>query len=197
MLNLGGTNFVQRPSQTSSELVTGEETSMLDRIARLFRPEDAQKKASLALARLISQHNLETLPFREGVAPTRRKSDSQQVAVGVWLIPCEINAKDTVINFSAASPAITYDQRRSGIGVLSREVIKGGNVVVAMPDMESVWRFFECKIVHQSKRPGGWHLIGLFVQRIVEADPREVTGFRQQIGDLPERKVEEEYAARW
>jgi hypothetical protein len=156
---------------------------MFDRVANFFRPEDAQKKASAALARLLSQYDMESIAYRSDITESRRRSESRPVALGCWIIPFE-KRRPEILDFSSVTSAVTYDIRRNGLGLLKRESVGYSSFVVALPDKEGVWRFFECRMCHESNIPGGWKLLGLQIERTVEPDPRDVTLFRECIQDL-------------
>jgi hypothetical protein len=54
---------------------------MFDRITSYFRPEDTAKKASVALARLLSQYDMESIAYRSELTASRRRSESRQIAL--------------------------------------------------------------------------------------------------------------------
>lgn len=171
---------------------------MLERLTRLFVPDDKRRKAHLTLARLLTQIELNGLSYRENVEATRRKSESHAMAMGAWIIPYRESAADGRLALELAMPVVTYDFRRTGVGVLSRAKIEFESIAVAIPDVEGVWNFFDCRVCHQSGRPGGWTLAGLQISQLLIPDPHDVTLFRRQIGDVPEADVESEVmAARW
>lgn len=170
---------------------------MFDRLARIFQPEDKQKKAGIVLARLLSQHNLESLPFREGIVATRRGGNAQPMSVGVWMIPFDGSPAESLQNLEQSIPGITSDGRRQGIGVLCRDRVAAERLLVAVPDKESVWRFFDCEVKHQTSRPGGWYLLGLHIDRIIDLDPAEVTQFRRHIGDADLNRSAVAAAGEW
>lgn len=138
----------------------------------------------MALARLLSQYDMDSIAYRSDIAESRRRSESRQIALGCWIIPFE-TGRPQILDYSNVSTAVTYDIRRGGIGLLKRERIPHAAVVIALPDKDGVWRFFYCNVCHQSDVPGGWSLSGLQIQRIFEPDPRDVTLFRECIHELP------------
>ncbi len=155
---------------------------MFERITNYFRTEDTAKKASVALARLLSQYDMESIAYRSDLTESRRRSESRQIALGCWIIPFEPSRPD-VLDFSSAIPSVTYDMRRGGVGVLTQERIELKRLGLALPDKDGVWRFFEGELRHGSRIPGGWNLAGLQLVRILELDPRDVTQFRESIQD--------------
>lgn len=170
---------------------------MMDRVRNFFNPNESRRKASLAMARLLTWHDMHGMSFRENIEASRRKSESRQIALGAWLIPWCEDTPARALNFDLAAPAVTYDLRRTGIGVLTRRPIEFSTITVAMPDLEDVWRFFECQVCHQSRRPGGWTLAGLQVIQLLELDPRDVTYFRSRIEDESAAALPATPAARW
>ena len=165
---------------------------MLDRFTKLFNPENPRKKAEMAFARLVSEVSLGSLPYRGGLSETRRRAKSQPTAIGVWLIPC--NEPQTVQpDFTNAIPAVTFDLRNMGIGVLVRQHLEC-DVVVAIPDKQENWHSFECEVRHQSQRPGGWYQVGLQVQSIFEPSLTEMTLLRSHFTqELASATAEEAY----
>ncbi len=157
---------------------------MLKNLSQVLCLQDPRKKASLALARVLTQYDMESLSFRGDVVSTRRQGEARQIALGAWLIPYCSEGPRGVLDFDAAIPAVTYDLRRNGIGVLTQQEIQLTTVTVAMPDRDGIWRFFESHICHQSRRPGGWFLQGMQVQQLLEPHPGDVTHFRIHIRDL-------------
>jgi hypothetical protein len=155
---------------------------MFERITNFFRPEDAQKKASVALARLLSQYEMDGIAYRNEITQSRRRSESRQLALGCWIIPFEAD-RPQILDFTAVSSAVTYDMRRAGVGVLTFTPIELKNFVIALPDKEGVWRFFECEKCHNSRIPGGWTLSGLKLLRLIELEYRDVSVFRDCIHD--------------
>ena len=166
---------------------------MLNRLTKLFAPDSPEKKAEIAFARLISQFQMESLPYREGLAASRRGAHSQQVAIGVWLVPCSDSGQG---DFENAIPGVTFDLRRMGIGVLAREKLTCKTVVVAIPDKEDVWRYFDCQVRHRSKRNGGWSLIGLQLRKVVDPMPSDLKTLRMKF-DSPEVESPDSGNHRW
>lgn len=153
---------------------------MFERITNFFRPEDAQKKASVALARLLSQYEMDGIAYRSEITESRRRSESKQMALGCWIIPCETD-RPQILDFTAVSSAVTYDMRRAGVGILTFNPIELKNFVIALPDKEGGWRFFECESCHNTRIPGGWNLSGLKLIKLIELEHRDVSVFRNYI----------------
>ena len=165
---------------------------MFERITNFFRPEDAQKKASVALARLLSQYEMDGIAYRNEITQSRRRSESKQLALGCWIIPFEVD-RPQILDFTAVAPAVTYDMRRAGVGVLTHSPVEIKNFVIALPDKEGTWRFFECEKCHNSRIPGGWNLSGLRLLRLIELEYRDVQVFRDCIHEEAKAPV----AAGW
>jgi len=152
---------------------------MLNRFAKLFNAETPRKKTEMAFARLVSQASLESMPYIGGLSETRRNDKSQATAIGVWMIPCKDTEGQTVQpDFTKAIPAVTFDLRRMGVGVLMRQHLNCNVFIVAIPDKEETWRLFECDVRHQSQRLGGWYQVGLQAQSIFEPTLTEMTLLR-------------------
>ncbi len=156
---------------------------MFERITNFFRPEDAQKKASVTLARLLSQYEMDGIAYRNEITQSRRRSESKQLALGCWIIPFEAD-RPQILDFTAVAPAVTYDIRRAGVGILTHKTLELKNFVIALPDREGVWRFFECEKCHNSRIPGGWSLSGLKLLRLIELEHRDVSVFRDCIQEV-------------
>jgi hypothetical protein len=139
---------------------------------------------------------MDSLAYRNDISKTRRQSESRQIALGCWIIPFEPQRPD-VPDFGSVVPAVTYDLRRGGMGLLLRETISFSVFAVALPDKDGVWRFFECRACHQSPLPGGWNLAGLQILRIVELHPKDVTLFRECIHDTPEKAAPMLHQSQW
>lgn len=131
----------------------------------------------MAFARLLSQASLESLPYSGDLIETRRNAKSQATAIGVWLIPCK-ESQTVQPDFTNAIPAVTFDLRRMGVGVLMRQHLECNVVIVAIPDKEEAWRLFECDVRHQSQRLGGWYQVGLQAHSIFEPTLIEMTSLR-------------------
>lgn len=162
---------------------------MLNRFTQLFRSDDHRKKAEMAFSRLLTQSSLEGLSYREGMNDTRRRTKSQASAIGVWLVPCARTGANQP-DFTRPIPAVTFDLRQMGVGVLTRKTLEAGRIVAAIPDKEDVWRLFECEVRHQSQRPGGWVQVGLQICSIFDASHAELTMLRSHFTPVP-AKVEE------
>ena len=70
--------------------------------------EDAHKKASVPLARLLSQYDMDSIAYRSDIAESRRRTESRQIALGCWIIPFEVG-RPQVLDYSEVSAAVTYD----------------------------------------------------------------------------------------
>ena len=136
---------------------------VLNRFAKLFDREQPSHDASLVLARLLSQQEMSSLPFDEGLKPSRRHQETRPVGVGVWLIPFSDDIASEDVDTKEPIPAVTCDLRRMGIGLLLPAKLSTRRLIVAVTDSESMWKFVSATVCHQSPQPGGWFRIGLNV----------------------------------
>lgn len=161
-----------------------QQIPILNTIAGMLHRPDQRKQASLAIARLMSQFDLEAMPFELGVEPSRRDAQTRHVAIGLWLIPIGENQSLGDVSMKSAVPATTCDLRRNGFGVLTPAQLPAERFVVAVADLENTWKFFIAEARHKSERPGGWHQLGLSVQRIWEPNSLQSMQFRNRIAGL-------------
>lgn len=156
---------------------------MLNRLTRLFRPEDPRRIAEMAFSRLITQCTLDSLQYREGLAETRRHTAGQTYAVGVLAMEPKIASNDGP-DFDNPIPGVTIDFRHLGIGILLQRRLDSPTVIVAIPDKEEARRMFECEVRHQSRRPGGWYQVGLKI--LANYQPTDVETIAIRAHFLPE-----------
>lgn len=149
----------------------------------LHRP-DPRQQASLSIARLLSQLDLEALPFEEGVQPSRRDAETRHVAIGIWLIPLNENQRPDDADMNRAIPAATCDLRRHGIGVLTPAKLPSKRFIVAVADLENAWKFFVAESRHQSDRPGGWHQLGLHIEKVWQPESLQIVHFRHRVENI-------------
>lgn len=161
---------------------------MLNRLTRLFKPENPRRSAEIAFSRLITQSTLDSLVYREGLANTRRRSVAQTNAVGVLMMERKI-ALNNSPDFENPVPAVSIDLRQLGIGILLRSRLEGATVIVAMPDKENFWRYFECEVRHQSRRPGGWLQVGLKILSIYYPTDPEMAAIRIHLTSEPPQHI--------
>lgn len=154
---------------------------ILSTLGGMFNRRDPRQEAGLALTRLLSQFDMEAMPYDRGMRESRRDDNSRHVAIGVWLIPLTENQDPDKADLNKAIPAATCDLRRHGIGVLMPVKLQSKKFIVAIADMEKTWRFFLVGVRHQSDRPGGWFQLGLSVDRIWEPDSLQTVQFRHRI----------------
>ncbi|MCA9036428.1 MAG: hypothetical protein KDA91_14940 [Planctomycetaceae bacterium] len=147
----------------------------------IFR-EKPRTKASNALARILTMHDMSEMSYEEGISRSRRQDFPRPVALGVMVIPCGRETKAADVNYLHAVPGVTCDLRREGIGVLLPHNLKGDHFLVAIPDTEEVWRFFGCECRHNSPRPGGWWQLGLHVEWLAEPESNQMADFRSRLG---------------
>ena len=154
---------------------------MLSSLGGMFTRNDPRQQASLAMARLLSQIDMEAMPFDKGVEKSRRQDDTRHVAIGVWLIPLAVGLHPDDAALDKAIPAATCDMRRHGIGILMPLELKTKALIVAVADKDSVWRFFIGDVRHQSARPGGWFQVGISIAEIWKPAQHQTVEFRDRI----------------
>lgn len=154
---------------------------MLSSLGGMFTRRNPRQQAALALARLLSQIDMETMPFDKGVQKSRRQDDTRHVAIGVWLVPLAEGLHPDDAALDKAIPAATCDLRRHGIGVLLPLELKTKALIVAISDKDNVWRFFIGDVHHQSGRPGGWFHVGISIDESWEPAQHQTIEFRHRI----------------
>jgi hypothetical protein len=157
---------------------------VLNAVTSMLHRPDARLQASLSLARLMSQLDLEAMPFEEGVQASRRDAETRHVAIGIWLIPLDEKQNADAADMKKAIPATTCDLRRNGIGVLTPARLGSKKFVVAVADLENAWKFFVAETRHQSDRPGGWHQLGLHVEKIWQPGSMQIVQFRHRVENI-------------
>ncbi len=157
---------------------------MLDQLTNLLTHRNSRRKATLAMARIISQYDIVVMPYETGVSAERRTHDERHVAFGVWLIACEPGTTARDVDFSTAVPAVTHDLRSEGFGVLTPLNLDHKHFVVAVPDGKEAWRFFSTKLCHNTPKDGGWYQLGLHLEGVVEPEPEQTVAFRELIADV-------------
>ena len=156
-------------------------TRRLRSIGSMFQRRNPRQRATLALARLLSQIDMASLPFDRGVEKSRRQDDTRHVAIGVWLVPLAANQHPGDARLDKAVPAATCDLRRHGIGVLMPTELKTNAVMMAVADQENVWRFFIGTVRHQTGRPGGWFHIGMTIDEAWDPSGVQASEFRHHV----------------
>ncbi len=154
---------------------------MLSSLGGMFTRRDPRQQAALALARLLSQIDMEAMPFDKGVQQSRRQDDTRHVSIGVWLVPLAADLHPDDASLDKAIPAATCDLRRHGIGVLLPLELKTKALIVAVADKDNVWRFFIGHVRHQSGRPGGWFHVGVSIVQIWEPAKHQTIEFCHRI----------------
>ena len=157
---------------------------VLNAIASLLHRPDPRQQASLYISRLMSQVDLATMPFDEGIQASRREAQTRHVAIGIWLIPMNADQKPDQADMNRAIPAATCDLRRNGIGVLTPARLQSKQFIVAVPDSENTWKYFVAESRHQSDRPGGWHQLGLSIEKIWEPGSLQIMHFRNRVASI-------------
>lgn len=161
-----------------------QNSPMIKSFRQFFGRRDPRQDASYALARLLSQMDLQEMPFSHGLQKTRRLDSTRYVAQGVWLMPLGVDQKPEHANFDIAMPAVTSDLRRFGVGLMMPLRLPSPRVLLAVADTEDCWKFFVCSVRHTSPRPGHWFQIGLGVEGIWDPEPLQMAHFRNRIHDV-------------
>ena len=135
----------------------------------------------MAIARLLSQREMEQLPFKSGLAENRRTASNTPYSVGVWIAPIDGSQDDEQVDLSSMVQAVSHDLRSEGLGILTPHQVEGSTFVIAIPDDEPQWRFFVAQLCHNSVRPGNWHHLGVHVVRVLEATAEQQRSFREMM----------------
>ena len=156
----------------------------INTIASMLNKPDLKRKASMSLCRILTQLDMRDLPYESDLTTNRRNDATRHVSIGIWLIPIEAHQRPAAADTSRAQPAVTCDLRRQGIGVLVSKKVTAPRFLVAVADLDEVWRFFLADVRHQSARPGGWFQLGLDVVRVVDLESLQTAHFRNHLSDL-------------
>lgn len=154
---------------------------MLNSLGSMFTRQTPRQQAALAMARLVSQCDMQALPFDKGVQESRRKDDTRHISLGVWLVPLAADLHPDDAGLDTAIQAVTCDLRRHGIGILMPSELKCKSLIVAVADTDNVWRFFTGDVQHQSCRPGGWFHVGVNIDGIWKPAEHQTVAFRHCI----------------
>jgi hypothetical protein len=146
---------------------------------QLFRGPSPQQKARVAFARLVSQWDMVSMPYDEGLRESRRSQFTRSAAIGVRLAPLNDNDPAGDVDWSNSIPAVTRDLRRSGLGLLLSYPLTHSRFLVAVADQENTWRCFLANARHLSPLPGGWYQLGLTIESLQEITPRQAAQLRQ------------------
>ncbi|MEO2027640.1 MAG: hypothetical protein ABGZ23_17340 [Fuerstiella sp.] len=158
---------------------------MIEAVANLFTRRNSRHEAVLALARIISRHEMAGLGYEQGITDDRRSRDKRHVAMGVWLFPCEAADLAADINLTFGVPAITHDIRSEGFGVMTPVKLNREYFVIAVPcEDDNSWQFFRCRVCHNTKAPGGWFQLGIHVERGIALDGPQRVAFREHIEQI-------------
>lgn len=157
---------------------------MLDAFVNMFSRKDPARTAQNCLARIITRFDMSRISYREGIVPDRRTREERNEAIGVWLFPQHENSKLGHFTVSSGVPAVTYDFRTSGMGILTPTRLKAQRFVVATPDETGNWQFFQCDVRHNTKKAGGWHLIGLQVAALLQPEGEQLAEFRSHTAGI-------------
>lgn len=154
---------------------------VLSNLGGVFQKRHPRQQAGLALTRLLTQFDMEQMPYESGTRPSRRSEGTRSVAIGIWLIPFEENRGADDADMQKAIPATTCDLRRQGIGVLMPVKLQSRKFIAAVADHENVWRYFVVTARHVTDRPGGWYQLGLSVESMYEPNSLQTLRFRQRV----------------
>lgn len=144
---------------------------------------DAQT-ASVVLARILSQRDLELLPYQEGVEESKRRDQTRQISLGLWIVPLTADADTSDVSLRTATPVVSCDFRREGIGILVCGRFEAECCIVATADHEDVWRFFMTTVRHRTPRPGNWTHIGLRVDSVLQPSAWQMHSFREAVASV-------------
>ena len=165
--------------------------TMLDAVVNLFSRRNPRRDAVLGLARIISRYDLVNLGYSEGHREDRRSRDEHHASWGVWLFPCREDDRAEGLKISSGVPAVTHDLRSEGLGIMTPLRLQGDYFFVAVPDEEDdTWKFFKGQVRHYTRRPGGWHHLGLQVLRTIVLESQQRAEFRQHIQSIESGAVE-------
>ncbi len=154
---------------------------MIAKVAGFFQRRHPEREAALALARITTLTDIGSLPWDTGVYDDRRSRDEVPAALGVWVTPLADDADPAKVSMESPYHAVCCDLRAKGFGVLSPMPIPGDRFIVAIPngtDDDDSWKFFVAEMCHQTPRPGGWHLLGLQIERLFEPGSTQARQFR-------------------
>ena len=154
---------------------------MLDVVVNMFTRRHPQRDATLALTRIMTRYDMSRIAYVEGIVDDRRSGDERNVAFGVWLFPCGPSAKAVDIDLSTGIPAVSHDVRAEGLGILTPVQLKHKNFMVAVQGDKDVWKFFRCRVCHNTSRAGGWFQLGLNTDRVIELESYQRAAFREHI----------------
>ncbi len=157
---------------------------MLEVVSKLFSRRDPRQEAKLGLARIISRYDMTRLSYEQGISDERRSRDERYIALGVWLFPCEAETTPEELNISNGVPAVTYDLRSGGLGVMTPMFLNHKYFVVAVPDEADSWKFFRCEVRHNSIKPGNWYLLGMQVDIGMAVEGARRIEFKQHISHI-------------
>jgi len=154
---------------------------MIAKVARMFQRRQPQREAALALARITTLTDIGSLPWDSGVYDDRRSRDEVPAALGVWVTPLAGSEKPGSVSMDSPYHAVCCDLRAKGFGVLSPMPITGERFIVAIPngtEGDDSWKYFVANACHQTPRPGGWHMLGLCIERLFEPSSAQMRQFR-------------------
>jgi len=149
-------------------------------ITSLFTGRTAYQEATAAMARVISQLELVSMPYTSGLSESRRSNGERQVAIGVWMLELPDDFVDEELLLQNVQPVVTADVRNQGLGLLLPKRIESSRVLIGISDAEELWKFFVMQVVHQSPRPGGWHQLGLKLERLAHPNALQLNLFRSR-----------------
>jgi hypothetical protein len=158
-----------------------KECTMLDLVVNLFSRCNPRRDAILALTRIMNRYDLSKMGYEEGLQPERRAREERHIALGVWLFPCGPSDMAVDVDLSTGIPAVTHDLRGEGFGILTPVCLDHSNFMVAVQDDEIDWRFFRCRVAHNTEKPGGWFQLGLRTDRVIELESFQRTAFRDHV----------------
>ena len=159
---------------------------MLDSFVKMFSRKDPARAARNCLTRIITRFDMTRISYREGLIEDRRLRQERNEAIGVWIFPQHVNSLKGHFEVAAGVPAVTYDFRSNGMGILTPVKLNYLHFVVATPDETGSWKFFKGDVRHNTRKAGGWYLIGLEVVSMVELESEQFGSFRDHIAGVCE-----------
>ena len=155
---------------------------MIAKVTRMFQRRDPQREATLALARITTLTDVSSLPWDSGIYDDRRSRDQVYAALGVWVTPIPAGQSADSASMHDAQQAVCSDVRAEGFGVLTPVAFRGDEFLVTVPnggETEDSWKFFVVTCCHQTSQPGGWHRVGLRVERIHDPTSTQMRELRE------------------
>ena len=160
---------------------------MLDVVTSLFTRRNPRRDAENALARIMNRFDMNRMEYDSGISSDRRVRNERNVAMGVWLFPCDEGESGGSLDVQAGLPAVTHDLRNDGFGVLTPIALDHQHFAVAAFDEH--WQFFRCVVRHNTQKPGGWYHLGMEVERTLKLDSEQLKAFRVHVESIQQAQA--------